>query len=139
MAGYGDDTKFNAWLAANGYALPSGLTAPVLRQRGSVYIDGLYGPQFSGTPTGGFTQERAFPRTGATAYGAAVPTDAIPVAVEHASYFAAYHEALNPGALSVAVTAAALVKRKKVGSIEIEYREGSGDSVTNATPLLSAV
>lgn len=69
MAGYGDDSAFSAWLAANGYTLPGGaLAAAVLLQRGSTYIDGLYRPRFVGYPTGGFAQERAWPRTDACAY-----------------------------------------------------------------------
>ena len=68
MAGYGDDSGLAAYLAAQGYVLPEGAaTLAVLRQRGSDYLDGLYGAQFRGVPTDGVTQERAWPRTGATA------------------------------------------------------------------------
>ena len=67
MAGYGDDDGFQAFLTANGYTLPDGApAAAVLRQRGSVYVDGTYSLRFSGSPTGGAAQEREWPRTGAT-------------------------------------------------------------------------
>lgn len=137
---YGDDAAFSAWLAANGYSPPSGSPAPaVLRQRGSAYIDGLYGPRFSGLPTEGFTQDRAWPRTGACAHGQSIPSDIVPVAIEHASYFAAYQEGVRPGSLSVAATSAGAVKRKKIDVIEKEFFEGSGDVVADNTVRISAV
>lgn len=140
MAGYGDDTAFAAWLAGNGYTLPEGTPTPaILRQRGSNYIDGLYGSRFSGVPTGGYAQERDWPRTGAKAYKAVVPDDVIPVQVENASYEAAWHEANNPGALAVATSASAAVKREKIDVIETEYFAGSGDAVADATVVLSSV
>lgn len=139
MAGYGDDQGFTTWAADNGYTVPASPAVAVLRQRGSAYLDGLYGPKFTGTPTGGFAQERAWPRTGAEAYGAAVPSDTVPVAIEHASYFAAYQESVTPGSLSVVTSTAGAVKREKIGPIETEYVSGSGDALADATPLLSAV
>lgn len=140
MAGYGDDAKFTAWMASNGYSLPDGAVAvAVLRQRGSDYIDGLYGSRFSGQPTGGFEQERAWPRIGACAHGQPIPSDVVPVAIEQASYHAAYQEAVKPGSLAIAVTAAGALKRKKIGPLEKEYFEGSGDAVADGTLKLSAV
>jgi len=137
---YGDDSGLTAWLAANGYTLPAGAPAPaVLRQRGSAYIDGLYGARFSGVPTDGFAQERAWPRVGAEAHGQAVPSDLVPVAVINASYAAAYQEASKPGSLSVSASQGGALKRKKIDTIEKEYFEGSGDAVADATLKLSAV
>ena len=140
MAGYGDDTAFGDWLDANGYELPVSAPEPaILRQRGSVYVDGLYGPRAFGVPTGGYAQERAWPRTGATAYAAAIPDDVIPAAWIEASYHASLYEAQNPGGLAVASTGGASIKREKVGPIETEYFEGSGDALAAATPVLSAL
>lgn len=140
MAGYGTDDGFTAWLAANGYELPSGGPAPaILRQRGSDYIDGLYGPRFGGSPTGGYDQERAWPRSGAYFARYAIGEDEVPRAVIQASYAAAYYEATNPGGLSAAVTAAAAVKREKVDVIEVEYFQASGSAIENATVVLSSV
>lgn len=140
MAGYGEDADFDAWVAENGFTVPE--TAPavaVLRQRGSAYLDGTYEAKFPGHRTEGLTQERAWPRTGAEAYRSAIPSDMVPLAVEHASYHAALYEAQNPGALAVAVTASQAVKREKVGSIEVEYFEGKDGALFSATPMLSAV
>lgn len=139
MAGYGTDEDFTAWAASNGYTVPEDLTVAVLRQRGSAYIDGLYGPRFIGTPAAGFTQERAWPRTGAEVHGTAIPSDVVPVAIEQASYFAAYQEAISPGSLSVVTTTSGAIKREKVGPIETEYASGSGNALIDATPMLSAV
>ena len=137
---YGDDNGLTAWLDANGYTLPAGAPAPaVLRQRGSAYIDGLYGARFSGVPTSGFAQIDAWPRIGAEAYGQPIPSDMTPVAIEHASYAAAYQEAIKPGSLSVSASQGGALKRKKIDTIEKEYFEGSGDAVADATLKLSAV
>lgn len=141
MAGYGDDQGFEDWLTANGHSLPESAPAPaVLRQRGSSYVDGLYGSRFVGTPTAGFAQERAWPRTGARVYGAEIPDSTIPSAIIEASYAAAWHEALNPGSLSAAASASGAVKRERIeGAVEVEYFEGSGSALENATVSLSTV
>lgn len=140
MAGYGDDAGFTDWLAENGYTLPDDApSSAVLRQRGSAYIDAVYGARFSGVPTDLLDQERQWPRSGATAYRTGVADDVIPVAVINASYAAALYEAQNPGGLSVIVTEAGAVKREKVGPIETEYFGGSDGALAAATPMLLSV
>ncbi|MFC7378265.1 DnaT-like ssDNA-binding protein [Brevundimonas sp. GCM10030266] len=140
MAGYGSDAGFSDWLASNGYQLPAEAPEPaVLRQRGSVYIDGLYGSRFVGVAADGFQQERAWPRTGAEALGQTIPSTVTPVAIEHGSYAAAFHEAMNPGSLSAAASASRQVKRKKIDVIETEFFEGSGDAVADSTVRLAVV
>lgn len=141
MAGYGSDQRFTDWMADNGYSTSGDgvLTVAQLRQRGSAYIDALYEPKFPGHRTGGLEQERAFPRTGASAYGQSIGADVIPLAVEHASYHAALQEDVNPGSLSISAVNSGALKRKKVDVIEKEYFEGSGDAVADNTLRLSAV
>ena len=140
MAGYGTDQGFTTWMADNGLPMPlSAPTPAVLRQRGSQYLDGVYGSRFSGGPTGGFEQERAWPRVGACAHGQPIPSDIMPVAIEHASYHAAYQEAVSPGSLSVAASTSGAVKREKVDTLEVEYVAGSGDAVADALVRISAV
>ena len=137
---YGTDQDFDAWLTLNGLTLPAGAPdAAILRQRGSQYVDNTYGSRFWGVPTLGIAQERAWPRTGAKAYGQSIPDDATPIAVEMASYAGAFHEAQNPGSLSVAASQAGAVKREKVDVLEVEYVAGSGDVVADATVRLTAV
>lgn len=140
MAGYGTDQGFTDWLTMNGHVPPETAPEPaILRQRGSQYIDGLYGSRFSGQPIGGFAQERAWPRVGACAHGQPIPADVIPVAVEQAAYAAALQEAISPGSLSVAASASGAIKREKVDVLEVEYAAGSGDAVVDATVRLSEV
>lgn len=137
---YGSDSAFTAWMALNGLTVPAGApVTAILRQRGSQYVDNTYGSRFWGVPTGGIAQERAWPRTGAKAYGQTIPDDVIPVAVEQASYAAAFHEAENPGSLSAAASQAGAVKREKVDALEVEYVAGSGDVVADATVRLTTV
>ena len=139
MYGYGDDNGFTAWLAANGYALPVGApTAAVLRQQGSLYIDGTYGLRFPGSPVGGAGQDREWPRTGAVdRYGTAVADNTVPQRVIDASYMAAFQLAVAPGSLSVVVDPAKRVKRQKVDTIEREFFE-PGD-VSASVPVMSAI
>lgn len=120
MAGYGDDAGFSAYAAAAGYTVPAG-TISAARQRGSNYIDGTYGMRFPGVPTGGLAQERAWPRTGATAYGSTLASDLIPQRVIDASYEAAYLEMVKPGSLSISFDPSRKVKRQKVEGIEREF------------------
>lgn len=146
MAGYGDNTKAQAYWQAAGYVVPENtpdadITAS--RQRGSMFVD-RYEFKFPGSRTDGFQQERAWPRTGAeTYYGEAIPSDAIPVAIENASYEAAFLELTNPGSLSPVVTGSATVKREKVGQLEVEYSTSSSTSVEDivalATPVVTSI
>lgn len=125
MAGYGSDAAFDTWLSENGYSLPSGSASnAVLRQRGSVYIDGTYVAKFSGTPTGGADQEREWPRTGATdRYGNALNSATVPTRIIEASYMAAYLDASAPGSLAASGSSSAAIKRQRVeGAVEVEYQ-----------------
>jgi hypothetical protein len=75
------------------------------RQRGSLVID-RYEPRFNGHRIGGYAQERAWPRTGAsTYYGEAIPPTEVPVPIINASYEAAFLELTNPSSLLPVVTA----------------------------------
>jgi hypothetical protein len=142
MAGYGDDSAFEAWLEENGYSLPAGAPLPaVLRQRGSVYVDGLYGIRFVGEKTGGWEQERAWPRIDAYAGGTAIPDEVVPLPVIHASYEAALQEAREPESLSLIGSAAERVKREKVeGAVEVEYQQASSDEFASAiTPVMTVI
>ncbi|MGR9477005.1 DnaT-like ssDNA-binding protein [Rhizobium leguminosarum] len=146
MAGYGSNAAFTAYADAAGYVFPDGTSdgrITAARQRGSLVID-RYEARFSGTRTGGFAQERAWPRTGATTYyGEAIPSDVVPVAIENASYEAAFLELTNPGSLSPVVTGSATVKREKIGQLEVEYSTSSSisvdDMVAMATPVVTVI
>ncbi len=140
MAGYGDDGGFSTWLADNGYTLPADAPAPaVLRNRGSQYIDAVYGSRFLGSVVDA-TQERQWPREGAIVNGKLLPSDVVPVAVINASYQAAWQEANNPGSLTVVGSVSGTVVREKVGSLEVQYANAQSDgTAVSITPLISIV
>ncbi|KQY20235.1 DnaT-like ssDNA-binding protein [Rhizobium sp. Root483D2] len=145
MAGYGSTAEFTTYAAAAGYVFPEGATDAqkgAARQRGSLVID-RYERFFAGTRTGGFAQERAWPRTGAsTYYGEAIGAE-IPAAIVNASYEAAFLELTNPGSLSPVVTGSATVKREKIGQLEVEYAASSSTSIADlvamATPVVTTI
>lgn len=140
MAGYGTDDQLQTWLTDNGYVLPDGSPVPaVLRQRGSQYIDAVYGDRFVGS-VAAFDQERAWPRTGASLRGVSIPSDVIPLAVIYASFFAAFEDASNPGSLSATGSASSGILREKVGELEVQYAGGTSDGTASSiTPLISTV
>ncbi|APG91147.1 DnaT-like ssDNA-binding protein [Sinorhizobium americanum] len=146
MAGYGDNAGFTSYAEAAGYVFPDGTSdaqKTAARQRGSLVID-RYEPRFSGKRTGGYAQERAWPRTGATTYyGEALPSDTVPVAIINASYEAAFIELTNPGSLSPVVTGTSTVKREKVGQLEVEYSTSSSTEIDQivalATPVVTLI
>ncbi|RVK89909.1 hypothetical protein CN150_29500 [Sinorhizobium meliloti] len=146
MAGYGDNAGFTSYAEAAGYVFPDGTTdaqKTAARQRGSPVID-RYEPKFSGRRTDGYSQERAWPRTGATTYyGEAIPSNEIPAPIINASYEAAFLELTNPGSLSPVVTGTSTVKREKIGQLEVEYSTSSStdidDLVALATPVVTTI
>jgi len=109
--------------------------------RGSDYVDQRYrgssmygcgGPAFPGKKTGGRSQDREWPRTGASdRSGDPIPADEVPVEVERASYEAAYREVLEPGSLSPDYVPAQRVTREKVGPIDITYSDGADGGTSN--------
>lgn len=125
MSGYGDDTGFAAYLADAGLSLPVGAPLPaVLRQRGSDYLDVTYTARLQcSAPTGGFDQERAWPRTGHLIYGAAIDDTAIPASWVQASYRAAYREAVTPGWATSSRDPSRMTKREKADVVEREFFE----------------
>jgi len=125
MAGYGDDTGFAAYLADAGLSLPVGAPLPaVLRQRGSDYLDATYAARLDcSAPTGGFDQERAWPRTGHMVLGMAVGDADIPSAWVRASYRAAWREATTPGWATSSRDPSRMTKREKADVVEREFFE----------------
>lgn len=80
--------------------------------------------RWKGDPVNGRSQALAWPRSGVTdCDDLAVPSDAVPVEVQMATFAAALYELDNPGGLTPEVVPWAQAKREKVGPIEVEYRE----------------
>lgn len=138
MAGYGDDSGFNSWLTSNGYSLPSGAPSEaVLRERGSVYLDGTYAGRFPGTPTNGAAQEREWPRTDATdRYGNALASNTVPQRVINASYQAAYLEATSPGIFATTYTPG---NNKVLTAVDTIKWTVVGDASDGMTPISTAI
>lgn len=138
MAAYGTEAGFETYAEANGWTLPAGDVAAAML-RGSLFVD-RYEPRFNGRRTAGYTQDRAWPRTGAsTYYGESIPDDAIPQPIIDASYQAAFLELTTPGSLSPVVIGSQSVKREKVGQIEVEYQQSSSASVEDLVALSTPV
>lgn len=146
MAGYGTTDGLRAYAEAAGLTLPPGATDAQIaaaRQRGALAVD-RYEPRFTGRRTGGFDQERAWPRTEATTRaGDAIPADVIPTAIVSASYEAAALELSSPGSLLPVVTGTGIVKRQKVDVIEREFATDAASSpadiVALATPVVTTI
>lgn len=137
MAGYGDDQGFSDWLASQGLNLPVGAPTPaVLRQIGSDYVDAAYEHGLTcSTRTGGWSQERAWPRTGHKINGQPGPPDLIPPAWVNASYRAAYLQASEAGWAQGGRDPSRVTKREKVDVIEREFfAAGDAGEVGNAAP-----
>ena len=146
MAAYGTKEAFEQYATDHGYVIPEGTTDTQIAAamlRGSLVID-RYEAKFSGNRTGGYNQERAWPRTGAVNYyGQAIPSDAVPQPIINASYEASFLELINPGSLSPVVTGNSVTKREKVGELEVEYavssNSSSADVVAAATPVVTII
>lgn len=137
MTPYGSIPSATAYYEAMGYEVPAGDVGTAIL-RGSVYIDGVYGDRFSGLPTDP-DQDRAWPRTGASAFGSSLASNVIPKRVEHAAYEAALVELREPGSLSLIVSGSARVVREKVGELEVQYANPGSDAVLDAQPVLTVV
>lgn len=118
MAGHGTTAGFDLWLSARGHTLPPAAPSPaILLQRADDYLDAVYGAQLAN----------------------AEASTALTSALERATYAAGWQEAQSPNSLSASATTAGALKRKKIGPLEKEYFEGSGDALSDATLKLSAV
>jgi len=93
----------------------------------SEWIDGVYGPSFIGYKTGGFEQEREWPRTAATVTSSTpnftFETDATPDRVVNATYEAAWRQATTPGSLLADYTPGKYKSVKIEGAISVDYRQ----------------
>lgn len=128
---YGDATNFAAYWEARGIELPGTLDDTAINAAllvASEWIDGVYGPSFVGHKTGGFTQEREWPRTSAVVQASGVwgeyytfAIDAIPDRVRNAAYEAAYRQAITPGSLQVDYTPSKYTSVTVEGAISVDY------------------
>lgn len=145
MSGYGTDEAFADWLTSNGFTLPQGAPSPaILRQRGSDYLDATYAGRLTcSSPSGGFEQERAWPRSGHVAGSQAFPSDVIPAAWVRASYRAAWLEANTPGWTTASIDPNRRTKREKADVLEREFfapsETGTRESLGNVDSVIDGM
>jgi hypothetical protein len=146
---YGSNADMQAFWVSHGRSAPAGADLDALRAIASVFVDGLGWrmaasgvpvSRFPGAPTSA-TQEDQWPRTGAKdIYGNSLADDAVPGAVERATYEAAWYEANNAGALNEAIRSDERIVREKFGSIEFQYADPTGGpGMAPTTPIIPAI
>lgn len=117
----------NDYLTARGLDIPGTVDSDAQEAAllvASEWIDGTYGKLFSGFQTGGFLQDREWPRTGAvtnTDQPYTFPTDAIPDRVTNAVYEAAFRQIIAPGSLLVDYTPNKYKSVSVDGAVSVEY------------------
>lgn len=131
---YGTDAGFIEYHEDRGREIPALWTADsnavILAALliASEWIDNIYGNSFVGFKTGGYDQEREWPRTSAVSnsYPSKVfATDEIPTRVIQAAYEAAYRQATTPGSLQVDYTPGKYKRVSVDGAISVEYAQFS--------------
>lgn len=139
MAAYGTDGGMQAWLTAQGLALPAGATIATLREIGSAYVDAAYEARLQCSHrAGGFEQELAWPRAGHRVNGRPVPEDLIPPAWVNASYRAAYLQATTPGWATGSTDPNRITKREKVDVIEREFMTAADQGGASSSAGMAA-
>jgi hypothetical protein len=139
---YGDAAGFEAYFTDRNKDIPgtwdtAGINAALLVA--SEWIDGSYGSSFVGQKTGGFLQEREWPRTSATVvekesrFGIkpslgfvayyTFGVNEIPERVVNATYEAAYRQLTSSGSLEVDYTPGKYKSVSIEGALDVEYRQ----------------
>ena len=124
---YGSAVGFETYHTARGRTVPDSWTDAYIEAAllvASEYIDQKYGNRFFGFPTGGYTQEREWPRT--LAYTDTYPVyvfaaDEIPTEVVDATYEAAFREATEQGSLTVDFTPSKYSSVSVTGAVSVNY------------------
>lgn len=147
-------TVYGTIAGADAYALSIGNTAwgalttdakNAALVRGSLYVDS-YAKRyigddykcwftFIGGKTGGWAQEREWPRSGIPG----LADNVVPAQIEYATYEAAIREATNPGSLNPDIDPASVVKREKVDVLEVEYAVSNNANGSSLLPIIPAI
>lgn len=124
---YGSAAEFETYHEARGRTIPGTWDGTYIEAAllvASEWIDGKYGDRFYGYPTGGYEQDRQWPRT--LAYTNTWPvyvfaTDQIPTEVKEATYEAAWREATTQGSLNVDFTPSKYNSISVDGAVYVNY------------------
>lgn len=127
---YGTAEGFADYQTARGRTIPgtwddTAIEAALLSA--SEWLDGIYGPSFIGYKTGGFLQDREWPRTTAVIESAIPPyifaTDEMPERVEQATYEAAFRQLTAPGSLQIDYVPTKYKTVEVIGAIRVDYQQ----------------
>lgn len=131
---YGNKDEFITYHTSRGREIPGTWDDARINSSllvASEWIDGIYGPYFSGQKTGGYTQEREWPRTSAVTntwpqyvFG----NSDIPTAVINATYEAAWRQASSEGSLEVDYTPGKYKSVSIDGALSVDFVLPSGVS-----------
>lgn len=127
MTYYGTTTEFIAYAEERGKELDCSIGTDDMEQAllvASEWVDNVYGKSFSGYKTGGFVQEREWPRATAVTntYPQHVFADSdIPDRVKQATYEAALRQIATPGSLQVDYTPNKYKRVSIDGALSVEY------------------
>lgn len=130
---YGTKEGFAAYHEERGREIPGTWDDDVVNAAllsASEWIDGVYGPSFVGHKTGGFLQEREWPRINAQVKASGYwgeyyvfPDNAVPDRVIHATYEAAWRHATTPGSLLVDYTPGKYKSVTIEGALSVDFRQ----------------
>ena len=137
---YLSESDFEAYCEDRGLTF-SGDVEPAL-VRATAWIEARYGARFSGSPLNGRGQGLSWPRSGATdRAGNAIPSNEVPIEIKRAAAEATLREVKTPGSLMPDQTGGgAAVKRKKLGSMEVEYAVADGAAAAAPSfPLIDGI
>ena len=97
----------------------------------SEWLDARFRDMFPGRKTNGRSQEREWPRTGASdEEGYAIDSLTVPVEVKHAAYEALRREAATPGILSKDYTPNKYQRASVSGAVSVDYTNFNGAGET---------
>jgi hypothetical protein len=123
---YGTASGFRSYLTTRGITAPTGAddddTVGAKLVVSSEWLDARYNTLFPGRKTNGRSQEREWPRLGASDHeGYAIDYTLTPVEVEYATYEAARREFTTPGVLSRDYTPNKYQKVAVSGAVSVDY------------------
>lgn len=129
---YGTSAGMTQYATMSGRSVPTPVAPDTVEGalfRASSYLDANWGGRFPGTKTGGRSQLRAWPRTGASDVDGNVIGDSeVPIEVEYATYELAFQELAQRGSLQPVVTPGSTIKKVSVeGAISVEYANTSAE------------
>jgi hypothetical protein len=142
---YGDADGYIEYGTARGYDVGTLSPSPDERVNqillvGSIYIDGKFRSGFNGKKVGGRSQEREWPRDGATdADGNEIDITEIPIEVVNATYEAAYREQVSPGSLMPDYVASGRVVSEQVGSLAVTYAQTPVMQASDSWPVIGVI